>query len=225
MTLAAILLLGLSFHCHSFLGAAWAQSAQTTPTSSSASPQDQEQQKTSPPPQPEKSSATSTHQGTAKQPATAKRTHSKKKASSACGALPASAGAGGTSGAQGATSPNSVDKTSSSQATDAKPCAPPKIVVRHGGTSEPSIQLAGGPPSDQTAQQKNVVNQLLGSTEENLKKISERQLTADQQSTVAQIRQFMDQSKAATSDGDMERARTLAWKAQTLSQDLVNPQK
>jgi len=42
---------------------------------------------------------------------------------------------------------------------------------------------------------------------------------------VTQIRQFMAQSKAAVADGDMERARTLAWKAETLSEDLVNPPK
>jgi hypothetical protein len=35
----------------------------------------------------------------------------------------------------------------------------------------------------------------------------------------------MEQSKAAMSQGDLERARTLAWKAQLLSDDLVKPEK
>jgi hypothetical protein len=66
---------------------------------------------------------------------------------------------------------------------------------------------------------------MLGATEMNLKKITGTQLTANQQDMVKQIHQFMDQSKSAVSTGDLERARTLAWKAQLLSEELVNPQK
>lgn len=103
-------------------------------------------------------------------------------------------------------------------------CPPPKVIVRQGGTSEPSIQLGGGSGGgDQAAQQKNSANQLLGSTTENLKKIEGRQLTADQQDMVNQIKQFTEQSKSARDAGDLERARTLAWKAQRLSEELVKP--
>ena len=97
--------------------------------------------------------------------------------------------------------------------------------MRQGGTSEPAIQLAGGEGSRQASQEKASVNQVLESTEANLKKIAGRQLTQTEQDTVSQIRQYMDQSKAAAAEGDTERARTLAWKAQTLSDDLVGPQK
>lgn len=62
---------------------------------------------------------------------------------------------------------------------------------------------------------------MLGTTEENLKKIAGRQLSPSQQDMVTQIRQFMDQSKHAVGAGDLERARTLAWKAQLLSEELV----
>lgn len=62
---------------------------------------------------------------------------------------------------------------------------------------------------------------MLGTTDANLKQIAGRQLSATQQDMVNQIRQFMDQSKAAVVDGDLERARTLAWKAQLLSEELV----
>ena len=102
-------------------------------------------------------------------------------------------------------------------------CPPTKIIVRHGGTSEPSIQLA--PSTDQAAKQRNIVNQLLGATDANLKQIASKQLSATQQSTVGQIRDYEQQSRAAVSDGDLERARTLAWKAELLSEDLVKPQK
>jgi hypothetical protein len=98
------------------------------------------------------------------------------------------------------------------------------VVVRQGGTSEPSIQLAGG-AADQTAHQRDVANQILGSTDANLKKIAGHELSANQKDMVNQIRQFMGQSKAAIDAGDLERARTLAWKAEVLSEELVKPDK
>ena len=97
--------------------------------------------------------------------------------------------------------------------------------MRQGGTSEPSVQLAGGQGNGQASQQHANANQLLETTEANLKKLAGRQLSSTEQDTVTQIRQYMEQSKAAVAADDMERARTLAWKAQTLSEDLVNPQK
>ena len=66
---------------------------------------------------------------------------------------------------------------------------------------------------------------MLGTTEENLKKIAGRQLKPEQQDMVIQIRQYMEQSKSAVATGDLERARTLAWKAQLLSEELVKPSK
>jgi len=104
-------------------------------------------------------------------------------------------------------------------------CPPSKVIVRQGGTSEPSIQLAGGTASDQTSHQRDTANQMLGSTEANLKKIAGRQLSSNQQDMVNQIRQFIDQSKTASNAGDLDRARTLAWKAQLLSEELVKPEK
>jgi hypothetical protein len=95
------------------------------------------------------------------------------------------------------------------------------VIVQQGGTSEPSIQLAGAA----TAPQANTANQMLATTESNLKKITGQQLTSSQQDMVNQIHQFIDQSKAAVQDGDLERARTLAWKAQLLSDELVKPAK
>ncbi|HEX6823846.1 MAG TPA: hypothetical protein VF123_17440 [Candidatus Sulfotelmatobacter sp.] len=97
--------------------------------------------------------------------------------------------------------------------------------MRHGGSKEPSIQLAGGPTAEQAAQQRNAINQLLGVSDQNLKKAADMQLSPAQQDTVSQTRQFMQQSKAAMSAGDFERARTLAWKAQLLSEDLAKPEK
>jgi iron uptake system EfeUOB component EfeO/EfeM len=64
---------------------------------------------------------------------------------------------------------------------------------------------------------------MLDTTEANLKKLAGKQLTPNQQDMVSQTRQFMQQSKAAVDAGDLERARTLAWKAQVLSEELVKP--
>jgi hypothetical protein len=99
------------------------------------------------------------------------------------------------------------------------------VIVRQGGTAEPSIELAGGAVGDQAAQQKHTANEMLQAAEENLKKIDGRQLAVNQQDMVDQIHQFMVQSKTAVAAGDLERGRTLAWKAQLLSEELANPQK
>lgn len=153
----------------------------------------------------------------AKKPATPR--HKKKAAASGCETAPSSSGtATKTDDSAGSGSTPNPGSTAVP-----KPCPPPKIVVRQGGTSEPSIQLAGGPNDDRTTKQRNDVNQLLGVTEQNLKKIPESQLTASQRDTVGQIRQFIQQSRSAVADGDLERARTLAWKAEMLSEDLAKP--
>ncbi|HTS34223.1 MAG TPA: hypothetical protein VMH04_01050 [Candidatus Solibacter sp.] len=148
---------------------------------------------------------------TAQKPTAAKRPVRKKPRNPKCDPAPA-----GTSSTTSATSPNS---------TSSKNCPPSKIIVRQGGTSEPSIQLAGGASGDQANGQRDATNQLLGSTDANLKKLEGRSLSANQQDMVSQVRQFMQQSKTAVDAGDMERARTLAWKAQLLSEELLKPAK
>ena len=98
------------------------------------------------------------------------------------------------------------------------------MIVRHGGTSEPSIQFAGGPAITATSNQRDPSHQMLDATEANLKKLAGKQLTANQQDMVSQTRQFMQQSKDAVQAGDLDRARTLAWKAEVLSEELVKPE-
>ena len=126
----------------------------------------------------------------------------------------------------GPTNPSSGASTSPNPSGSAPAnCPPSKIIVRQGGTSEPTIQLAGGPVGDQAAQQRDNATQMLEATSENLKKIAGRTLTANQQDMVNEVRKFIEQSKAATTAGDLDRARTLAWKAQLLSEELVKPPK
>ncbi|HET7891816.1 MAG TPA: hypothetical protein VFL34_09835 [Candidatus Sulfotelmatobacter sp.] len=142
---------------------------------------------------------------------TTKRRPKKKAVSSNCGNVPAAPANSGS----GNTAPSPTAGTPAN-------CPPSKVIVQQGGTADKSIQLAGATPGT-SANQKDTANQMLAATESNLKKISGQQLNSSQQEMVSQIRQFMAQSKAAVGDGDMERARTLAWKAQVLSEELVKP--
>jgi hypothetical protein len=149
-------------------------------------------------------------------PITAKRPrHKKKVIASDCNIATGSSPA-----VPGNVAGSAQNSGTSSTAAD---CPPSKVIVRHGGTSEPSIQLAGGAAGGQTSHQRDTANQMLETTDANLKKIAGRQLSSSEQDMVNQIRQFMAQSKAAVDSGDLERARTLAWKAQLLSEELVKP--
>ncbi|HZR58592.1 MAG TPA: hypothetical protein VFA74_17110 [Terriglobales bacterium] len=104
--------------------------------------------------------------------------------------------------------------------TETEPSAD-KVVVRNGGTGEPSVQLSPRLSQEQASQQRNTTDKLLAITDANLKQISGQQLSSTQQDSVTQIRSYMQQAKAANSAGDLERAHNLAFKAQLLSNELV----
>ena len=96
-----------------------------------------------------------------------------------------------------------------------------KVVVRNGGASDHPSQISPGMNDQQAQHQRDTVNQLLATTDANLKKISGRQLTSAQQSMLNQINTYVRQSKAASDTGDLSRAHTLAFKAHLLSDDLA----
>jgi len=112
-------------------------------------------------------------------------------------------------------------ETSPPPPAQASPSDAPKVVVKEGSTPEPTVQLSQGMSEDQISNQKQTTEQLLSSTDENLKKISAQQLNASQQDMVKQIYTYMDQAKAAVSAGDVQRGRNLAYKARLLSDDLL----
>ena len=152
---------------------------------------------------------------------TAKKTRPKKKVvpAAACDPPPATPSNSAT------TSPQPGGAQASSTPEAPKNCLPPKVIVKQGGITEQSIQLAGGSVGGDATQKKDAANKMLAATEDNLKKIASRQLSAAEQDSVSQIRQFVDQSKSALAAANLERAQTLAWKAKLLSDDLLNPQK
>lgn len=196
--------------------------AQSTPPSDSSTTATQQQ--TSPS---QTTPASSGQTGSAKtttgrpKPQAAKKSQGKKNAPSSadCDATPANTGSGGST--SGKTPPQPGNEEVTPQSETPKNCPPTKIVVHQGGITEQSIQLAGGTPGDDS-KKREAVNQMLAATQENLKKAA-GQLSVTEQSSVSQIRQFVDQSKKALSADDVERAQTLAWKAKLLSDDLVKP--
>ena len=95
--------------------------------------------------------------------------------------------------------------------------------MKNGGSDEPPVELKGDTSPAKASNDLLNTEQLRLVTEDNLKKIAGRQLTANQQEMVNQIKQFMDQSKAAVADGDLERGHNLAVKARLLSDELVTP--
>jgi hypothetical protein len=97
---------------------------------------------------------------------------------------------------------------------------PQKVVVRRGGTTEALPQMAPAVPGSQESSERRKSGQLLTATEANLKKLGDRKLSSEQQATVAQIRQFMDQSRAALDEGDVTQGYNLAYKANVLSEEL-----
>jgi hypothetical protein len=96
-----------------------------------------------------------------------------------------------------------------------------KKVIQNGGTADPETQLAPGISDSQANSQRQSTTQLLATTDANLKQISARPLSLSQQDSVNQIRQYVEQAKAAEGAGDVQRAHNLASKAVLLSDDLV----
>ncbi len=104
-------------------------------------------------------------------------------------------------------------------ASTGKPCPAAKVVVKNGGSAEPTVQLKA--PTDE--QQRTSTEQLNAATEDNLKKIQGRQLAATEQETLDQAKQFIQQSKLAIADGDLGRGHDLAQKARLLADELAKP--
>src|SRR5512135_1598069 len=119
-------------------------------------------------------------------------------------------------------SPKKHKKKAPEKAPDpAADAGPRRVVVRRGGTSDTGGQLEPGVPQSEADHQRQSTDQLLENTGANLKKISQRKLTPDQQDMVRQITFYMEQSRSANQEGDLGRARNLALKAHQLCDALA----
>ncbi len=75
--------------------------------------------------------------------------------------------------------------------------------------------------AEKAARARQTAQELLSSTDDQLKRLADRNLDAQQQETVEQIRNYMNGARGALQEGDVSRARTLAEKAYLLSDDLL----
>jgi hypothetical protein len=96
-----------------------------------------------------------------------------------------------------------------------------KIIPAEKTEPTPSLpQIAPGPTPANSAHDQASTDQLLRAAESNLNGIK-RQLNKDEEAMLAQIREFINQSRKATTENDPERAHNLAVKARVLSDELV----
>ena len=101
------------------------------------------------------------------------------------------------------------------------PAQTSKLVIQEGSAPNSQGQLAAGVAlEDSSSHNKQTTEQLLQSTEGNLKSIN-RPLSPEEQAMVAQIKEYMKQSREATASSDAVRAHNLALKARLLSDELV----
>jgi hypothetical protein len=96
---------------------------------------------------------------------------------------------------------------------------PPRMVIQESGTQSQG-QLTASLSAEEASHQRQSTQQLLESTQANLRSLR-RQLTAEEQAMVNQIRDYVEQARKATADSDPVRARNLALKAHLLSDELV----
>ncbi len=118
--------------------------------------------------------------------------------------------------------PKTAEKTKPSHARHAVAKKPPKKVVEAEKTEPPATsigQISPGPTPD-AAHSQSSTDQLLQGAEANLNSIT-RQLSKEEEAMRAQIKEFISQSRKATTENDPARAHTLAVKARLLSDDLV----
>jgi outer membrane biosynthesis protein TonB len=126
--------------------------------------------------------------------------------------------------------PKSTHKKTTATKTPPKPAEQPpkpaeqpkssKTVVENGGGKSDSGQLAASLPRDEAVHRHQSTVQLQQATEADLRGIN-RPLSSDEQAMVQQIRNYIQQSRAADADNDTERAYNLATKARLLANELI----
>jgi hypothetical protein len=117
--------------------------------------------------------------------------------------------------------PAPAQQPAEAAAAPAPPKTVSKLVIQEGSRPNSQGQLAAGVGlEDSSSHSKQTTEQLLQSTQANLNSIN-RPLSPEEQAMVAQIKDYMAQSRKATADADHVRAHNLALKARLLSDELV----
>lgn len=115
-----------------------------------------------------------------------------------------------------ANSSNSQPSSTPTENTTAElhPPAPPVAPVT-------TVAIGPDVSSPEATRDRQSTNQLLDTTENQVKKLEGQTLSSDQHSVLMQIKSYIAQSRKAITDGDYERASNLAKKAQLLTEELV----
>jgi len=113
--------------------------------------------------------------------------------------------------------PASTNQGQQTQAAPAAPASAPtqtsKLVIQEGSAPNSQGQLAAGVAlEDSSSRNKQTTEQLLQSTDANLKSIN-RPLSPEEQAMVAQIKEYMKQSREATASSEGARAQSGAQSA------------
>jgi len=121
--------------------------------------------------------------------------------------------------------PTATQGQQPSQAASGAPAPAPtetsKLIIQEGSGPNAQGQLAAGAGLEESSpRSKQTTEQLLQSAQANLNSIN-RPLSPEEQAMVAQIKDYMAQSRKATKDSDTVRAHNLALKARLLSDELV----
>jgi hypothetical protein len=109
------------------------------------------------------------------------------------------------------------------QTVESSATGPTKTVIRNGSTPDPTVAISPDLSNQETSRELDNTNRLLVSADANLKQIASRQLSTAQEDTVKQIKVYMEQARLAAKNGEVQRAYTLANKANMLSADLAAP--
>jgi hypothetical protein len=120
-----------------------------------------------------------------------------------------------------ATAAQAQQQTQTGAAPAAAPTNTSKLIIQEGRPPNSQGELAAGVGlDDSSSHAKQTTEQLLQSAQTNLNSIN-RPLSPEEQAMVAQIKDYMAQSRKATADSDNVRAHNLALKAHLLSDELV----
>jgi len=104
-------------------------------------------------------------------------------------------------------------------AEQASAAPPPRVAIQESAPPPSSSQISAL-PHDQASDAKRSTQQLLDSTDANLRNLT-RALSAEEKAIVEQIRAYQQQARTAGQQGDVVRAHNLALKAHLLSDELV----
>ncbi len=130
--------------------------------------------------------------------------------------------------------PDSVETPSQVKVTEAKPKRPPKKPTTKSVAPEtaPPVEIAAAPPAepspigelstggDAIPQKQQETVDLIEASQRRLEALS-KTASSQQQSQIRKISHFLLQAKQALSTGDVEGAKTLAFKAKLLLDDLT----